>query len=281
MWQILNKFHGMEAVRDISWLSLFLGLCLLVIPIGLMWYYRTGIAMQGLTAALRMTLQLFLVGLYLEFLFELNSAWVNILWMLLMFVVASFAVINRNGFRFRTFFIPVFTGMAMGVVPVAAFFLMAALKLDEFFDPRYFIPITGMVTGNCMERNILALNAYYNQLVSSGFDYRFALSAGASRGEALRPYMSSALRQAFNPLIAQMAVMGLISLPGTMTGQILGGSNPSDAIRYQIMIVIAIFVATVIAVTATVMLANLRAFDSYDNLKGNIRAKKSLFSAKH
>jgi putative ABC transport system permease protein len=122
-----------------------------------------------------------------------------------------------------------------------------------------------------MERNIIAMNSYYNNLIQNQSQYNYSLAAGASRKEALRPFMNKALKDAFNPLIAQMAVIGLISLPGTMTGQILGGSDPSVAIKYQILIMLCIFVATIITVVTTIYFANKFAFDGYDNIKLRLR----------
>ena len=112
-----------------------------------------------------------------------------------------------------------------------------------------------------------ALNFYYNALIQGQAQYNYALASGATRKEALLPYMKKALKSSFNPLIAQMAVIGLISLPGTMTGQILGGSDPSVAIKYQILIMLCIFTSTIITVTTTIFIANKFAFDGYDNIK--------------
>jgi len=82
--------------------------------------------------------------------------------------------------------------------------------------------------------------------------------------------MREALGTAFNPLIASISVTGLISLPGMMTGQILGGSSPNVAIKYQIMLMLTIFVSTIISVVITIIIANRFIFDKYGNMKPGI-----------
>ena len=126
-----------------------------------------------------------------------------------------------------------------------------------------------MLLGNCIQSNIIGLTAYYSRLREDQLLYYYALANGATRDEALFPFMRDALRKAANPAIASMAVIGLVSLPGMMTGQILGGSNPRVAIKYQIMIMIAIFTASLLTVISAIFIANKFAFDDFDNFKSD------------
>lgn len=254
----------METI-DISWGNLFLGYLLLVIPIGAMWYYRTGLVKDTLIAAFRMTIQLFLMGLYLTVLFDLNNIGINLLWLLIMIGVSTGTTIKRSELSWRKFLIPVAAGTLISIVIVDAFFLGITLNLDNIFDARYFITITGMILGNSMKQNIIALNAFYSTLRDRKADYKYCIANGATRKEATLPFMQDALKKAFNPQIATMAVMGLIALPGTLTGQIIGGSSPDIAIKYQILLMLAIFVAGMITVVVTINLANHFLFDDWDD----------------
>ena len=83
------------------------------------------------------------------------------------------------------------------------------------------------------------------------------------------------MKIAFNPTIATTAIMGLISLPGMMTGQILGGSDPGVAVKYQIMLMITIFSSSILNVVLTIFLSNRFAFDAYDNLRKDIFREES------
>lgn len=256
----------MDSIQ-ISWPNLFLGYILLVIPVAVLWYYRTGLVRDMLIAAGRMTIQLFLMGLYLTLLFDLNNAWVNLAWLVVMILVAAGTTIRRSELSLKRFAFPVIIGTVVALMIVDSFFLGITLQMDNIFDARYFITITGMILGNSMKQNIIALNAFYHSLNKQKSDYRYALANGATRNEALQPFMRQALKKAFNPQIATMAVLGLIAMPGTMTGQILGGSSPETAIKYQIMLMLSIFIACMITVVITIHIANYYLFDEYDDFK--------------
>ena len=143
---------------DISWINLLLGYLLLVVPILFMWYYRTGLIKDMLISSFRMGLQLFLVGMYLQYLFIFNNLWINLAWVILMIFIATIAVTKRSGLKFRMFSLPIIAGLFIAICFIDTIFLGLIIRLDNFFDARYFIPITGMIIGNCMERNIIAVS---------------------------------------------------------------------------------------------------------------------------
>lgn len=254
----------MDTTFDISWFNLALGYLLLAIPLAIFRHYKTGLVWDTLWAALRMTIQLLMVGVYLEYLFRWNNAWVNMGWAMAMIIVAAFTNIRRSKLNLRLFLLPLSVALLAGLFLVDLWFLGVVIRLDYFFESRYFIPITGMLLGNCLKTNVIGLNAYFRGLRKQQITYRYFLANGASRNEALAPFIRTALQEAFNPSIATMAVMGLIALPGTMTGQILGGSSPVVAIKYQIMLMITVFVSSMVSVMLTILLANRFAFDRFD-----------------
>ncbi len=260
----------MKEVIDISYLSLFLGYVLLFIPIIILWYYKTGLVKDTLIAVARMTVQLLLVGVYLEYIFEINSYLINLAWVIVMTIIASFTIIKRSGLSYKIFFLPVLLSGVISIAVTDAYFLGFIINLESVFDARYFIPITGMLLGNTIRTVIIALEAYYGKLKKEQNSYRWYLANGASRKEALLPFMQSAMRKAFNPVIATTAIMGLISLPGMMTGQILGGSSPSVAIKYQIMLLITIFSSGILTVFLTINISNFFTFDKFENLKKKV-----------
>jgi len=254
-------------VQDISWVDLGLGYLLLVIPLLAFRYYQTGLVRSTLIAIARMTVQLLMVGAYLGVIFKWNNAWVNILWVVAMVVIAAFTIVKRSELSRKLFLIPVLIAIAVSVLLVDLYFLGVVVRLDFLFDARYFIPITGMLIGNCLSNDIVALNTYYHSLTREQTLYRFALANGATRGEALGGFMRDALKKSLNPTIATTAVVGLISLPGMMTGQILGGSDPMVAIKYQIMIMITIMVSTLLTVILSILICNRFVFDGFGMMK--------------
>ena len=207
----------MHGAQDISWWDLAIGYLLIIIPVLIFKYYQTGMIKATLIAIVRMTVQLFLVGLYLQYIFDLNNAWINIAWVLVMIVIASFTVIKRSGLNRKLFQIPILLAMLASVFLIDLYFLGVVVKLDYLFEARYFIPITGMLIGNCLSNNIVALSTFYKNLDRDQTQYRYAIANGATRSEALRGFIAEALRKSLNPTIATTAVVGLISLPGMMT----------------------------------------------------------------
>ncbi|NOZ36385.1 MAG: ABC transporter permease [Chlorobi bacterium] len=263
----------MEKVADINYFALFSGYALMLIPVFVLWYYKTGLVKDTLIATARMTVQLLLVGLYLEYIFKLNNVLINISWVILMSIIASYTIIRRSGLRLRLFFIPVLFSGIISIAVTDAFFLGFVIKLDNVFNARYFIPVTGMLLGNTIKNVVIAVDAFYRRIDEEETYYRWHLANGATKKEALLPFMRDALKVAFNPMIATTAIMGLISLPGMMTGQILGGSNPNVAVKYQIMLLITIFSSAVLNVVLTILFSNRFAFDAFDNLKKEIFRK--------
>ncbi len=255
----------MEQIKDIQIIRLVAGYFLLILPVLVFLYYRTGLVKDTLVAIARMTLQLLLVAVYLDVIFRINQAWINLLWVLIMLMVAAYTTVRRSNLPHKYFLLPVFVSTLISVVVIDAFFLGFLIRLDYFFEARYFIPITGILMGNTLRINIIGLSSFYDQLKKELNLYRFFIANGATRSEGLRHFMRHALRMAFNPLIATISIIGLISLPGVMTGQILGGSDPVIAIKYQVMFMISILVSSLITVVLTIWFANRYVFDRNDN----------------
>ncbi len=256
--------------QDISWLNLILGYLLLIIPVMIFRYYQTGMIKPMLISMLRMSLQLFLVGLYLKYLFRLNNPWINIAWVLIMILVTAYTIVSRTRLPRRLLFIPVFLALILSISLVDLFLLGVVLKLDFIFEARYLIPLTGMLIGNSLNNTVIGVDHFYNCIRQQQNTYRFALANGASQSEAVHIFIRDSIRKAMNPTIASTAVMGIVSLPGMMTGQILGGSDPSVAIKYQILIMIMIFVSSLVTLWLSILFCNRKAFDKFGNPDGRI-----------
>ena len=150
---------------------------------------------------------------------------------------------------------------------VGLYFLMFVLGLSNPFDARYFVPVIGLLVGNMLGVSVMALNTYYDGLQGDRRLYYYLLGNGASHVEAVMPFVRRAVEKSFAPCVANMAVMGIVAMPGTMIGQILGGSVPGVAIKYQMMIVVIAFVASALSLVVTLYLADRRSFDIYGRLK--------------
>lgn len=223
---------------------------------------------------LRMTLQLGLVGVYLKTLFTLNNPWLNGLWILVMLVVADLTILRRAGLRRRRFFLATFIAVAASVLFSAAYLLLLVIRPPLLYDARYLVPLTGMILGNCLQGSVIALERFYTALRKNENEYLTYLLLGATRREAVRPYFREAVKAAVNPALAGMATMGLVSLPGMMTGQILGGGEPWTAVKYQIAILLCIFASTALASILNLKLSLDIAFDEFDVLREDVAGKR-------
>ncbi len=258
----------MSATVSISLSQLLIGLLLLLIPCAIFIYYGTGQLRSTLIAALRMVIQLFMVGFYLRYLFEWNLPWVNILWIIVMVAICSMDMLRHTKLRARSCYLPLYSSVMLVLLFCTLFFLKAVLGLDSFFESRYLIPTCGMILGNQLTTSILGLNTFYDQLHDQKTYYYSMIAQGATRSEAIRPFVRHALQRSFRPMIAMMAIMGLISLPGTLVGQILGGSPPDTAARYQIMIMVLLISSTPLTLVLNIQW-NLRSMiDEWGRLRG-------------
>lgn len=256
----------METVH-ISVLNLALGLLLMMIPTFAFYYYRTGIVKDMFISLLRMVIQLFLVGFYLDYLFVWNNKWINSGWLLLMTGICTLDMIKRVKLSRRTLFAPIYLAVFISLLFTAIYFLKGVLRLDDLFDSRYFIPICGILLGNILATCVFGINAFYSGLQRDQQMYYYLLGNGATMNEALTPFIRVALVKTFNPAIASMAVMGLIALPGTMIGQIVGGSSPDLAIRYQIMILVINFASSMLALLMCLHFTVKYMFDDFGRLR--------------
>ncbi len=255
---------------DIGNVQLLLGYILLIIPVVIFLYYRIRVLKEFVVSILRMTVQLLLVGFYLQFVFDLNLWWVNIFWLLVMLAAADLSLLSASGVDLRRFLFPVFFSLFAGTAVPLFYFLGIILKIPYVLDAQYFIPIAGMIMGNSMRANIVGMRSFYTSLRTEEPAYLYALSQGASLKEAVMPFLRNAFQAAVSPTMATMATVGIVSLPGMMTGIILGGTNPMVAIKYQIGIMIAIFTGTVISVFLGIRLTMKRSFDGFGILDKRI-----------
>ncbi len=243
---------------------------LLLIPLGLSLAVRLGIFRQLLVSAGRMTGQLFLMSIVLLYLFRWDNPWLNVSWVILMIFFACFSAMVNSQLSFGRFFFPVFMAYFIGAGMILLFFNGIIVNYDNMFTARLMVVVGGMLLGNSLNSTIIGISHFYESIKKDNKRYLYLLSLGASQNEALLPFFRDSMLAALKPFMANMATMGLVSLPGMMTGQILGGADPQTAIRYQIVIVLAIFTAVTVSVALSVYFTSRRAFNEYGILKQDL-----------
>jgi len=255
---------GAESINYLNLLYLFL----LVIPV---FAINRVIGIKNekrvITSILRMVVQLTLVVIYLRYIVDLNNIFLNLAYIIVMIFVASMSIINSTPLALGKVIIPILFSLLVPNILMLVFFNGIVIRIDQLFDAKYMITIGGMLLGNGLSGNIVGLTTFYSGLKKDIEIYNYDLALGATRFEAMLPYYKEAVLVSINPTIASMATIGLVSLPGMMTGQILGGTVPLEAIRYQIAIMIAIFVTKYLNIFLAIGLTSMSMFDSKDQLK--------------
>jgi putative ABC transport system permease protein len=228
-----------------------------------------GLARQLLLAALRTAIQLTLIGLVLKALFANSSLlWVTLL-SGVMLLVAGREVVMRQQRRFAGGW-----GYAIGMVSmfvssftVALFALIVVVGNQPWYQPQYAIPLLGMLLGNTMNGIALALD----RLTQTAWEQRATIEARLMLGHSAMQAVSEIRQQVFRsgliPIINAMAAAGIVSLPGMMTGQILAGAPPVEAVKYQIMIMFLIAAGAGFGTRAAVGLSVRRLFDERERLR--------------
>jgi putative ABC transport system permease protein len=220
-------------------------------------------------AAIRMVVQLTLVGLVLTTLFSVVSPlWTGIAALAMVLFAGHEAALRQERRLSGWWSYGLGTGcMMMSSVLVTVFALMIALQADPWYEPRYAIPLLGMILGNCMTGVGLGLNTLTTSLVSRRASVEAQLMLGATRQVAAAPIMREALRSALMPTINSMSATGVVSLPGMMTGQILGGVPPAEAVKYQILVMFLIAGGTGLGAVTAVLGGVYRLTDARHRLR--------------
>ena len=255
----------MEAAPDIALIRLFFGFGLLIAPVVLSLLLRLGILRQLFVSVGRMTAQLFLVSILLIYLFDWDNAWLNVTWVMIMIVFACLSAISNSRLSYQKFFLPVFFAYFIGAGSVLLFFNAVIVNPNNLFTAQLLVVVGGMLLGNSLNSIIIGISRYYESLYKDYKQYLFGLSLGATQWEALRPFIREAMLAALRPFLANMATMGVVFLPGMMTGQILGGASPETAIKYQVAL--AIFAAVAMSVSLSLYFTSRKGFDAYGVMK--------------
>ncbi|MGQ8336009.1 ABC transporter permease [Sunxiuqinia sp. A32] len=264
-----QPLSGMNAA-NISISGILLGLLLVVPTMVLVWQLRLGFNKKLGIAVLRMLVQLGFVAVYLKYIFLLNNPFVNVAYVLVMVLIAAFSAIRTSNLAIKKLWFPTFICMLLPTLLTLLYFNWAIVQLDNIFQAELLIPVAGLMLGNTLKSNIVSLKTFFNQARKENKTYQYLLATGATRQEASRPFVKEAVRTAMAPNLATMATVGLVSLPGVMTGQILGGSDPMLAVKYQIMVMIIIFFNSLLSNLLQLYTAVHKGFNKSDQLDKGI-----------
>jgi putative ABC transport system permease protein len=233
------------------------------------WRLHLGVERRVLFAALRSAVQLSLIGLVLKFLFEQTSLPLIGLMALIMLSVAGWEVMARQKRRYAGAW-----GYGIGTLSmflssfsVLILALTVIIGVEPWYQPQYLIPLLGMLLGNTMSGVAIALDNLTRQAWEARGRIEARLLTGETWDAAIADIRRDSLRAGLIPIVNAMASAGLVSLPGMMTGQILAGSPPMEAAKYQLMIMFLISAGTGLGSVAAVWIGSRRLFDERERLR--------------
>lgn len=194
-----------------------------------------------LISTIRMTLQLILTGYILVYVFSNASPLYTIIILAIMEIFAIYTIIKEMKIKIsKPLKKAIAVSMLFGTSSTIVYFLFVVINISPWYDPRYFIPIAGMLIGNSMTGISLGLTTLVEEMYSQRNLVESALMLGATPKMASKQIVNNAFDSAILPTINSMLGVGIVFLPGMMTGQILSGISPLIAIQYQIAIMLGI-----------------------------------------
>lgn len=249
-----------EGAVVIGWPQLLLAASFMLITGALSVAIGLGLVKDLAIASVRTYVQLLALGLVLRWVFSVRLWWVVVVLLGVMTVVATRIVVKRAPDAPRGLFGSALFSMAITAITVTFAVTALIVRVPVWYEPRYVIPIAGMVLGNSMTGIALALERLFSDLDARSGEILALTALGADRWEAARASVRLALRAGLIPTINSMAAAGIVFIPGMMTGQVLAGADPLEATKYQIVVMLMVSAATAIGSILAVMLSYRRAF---------------------
>ncbi|MBU4690192.1 iron export ABC transporter permease subunit FetB [Mycoplasma sp. ES3157-GEN-MYC] len=242
----------MNNVHNISYTRLLFAYLYLVAVITIVLIIKLKRTKDILIAALRMSVQLFIMGYALGYIIDNPNPFITIAVLLVMEFFAIFTIFRRfKGKMSKKLKLIIAIAMMTGSLTAIFYFVLVVVGIPVWFDPQYVIPLAGMLVGNSMTGISLGIKVLVEQMNERREEIEEKLILGATPKTAIKEILLKAFDSAIMPTINSMLGMGIIFLPGMMTGQILSGTNPSNAIMYQIAIMLGILASVSICVMIT------------------------------
>lgn len=225
-------------------------------------------------AALRTVVQLLLVGYVLGWVFRVDQPVVLMLVLLLMTLAAGRAAIARSSREFAGAGLGAFATLV--VTGLATTFTVTSLVIGvrPWWHAQYVVPLLGMVLGNSLTGISLAMDTLLTDLDEHRDRIEMELSLGASRWEAARAPLTESVRRGMIPILNSMSVVGIVSLPGMMTGQILEGASPMAAVKYQIVVMFMLAASTSLGAMGVSLYSYARLFNARHQLRAERISRK-------
>ncbi len=260
---------------ELSYLQVGLAALLILINGAFSMLLKLGLERRLLLAAVCTVVQLLLIGLVLEWVFRVDRWYVVLALMLVMTLIAGVAATQRTQLRYPGIWVRSIASVWASSWLMAALALGVIVRVRPWYTPQYAIPLLGMILGNTLNGASLGLDRLGSELRGRRDQVEALLALGATRWEAARRPIQQAVRTGLIPTINAMMVVGIVSLPGMMTGQILAGADPVEAVKYQIVIMFLIASAAALGTVSVVLLSYRRLFNENHQFESALIAQRN------
>ncbi|RKP54823.1 ABC transporter permease [Pararobbsia silviterrae] len=247
---------------DLSYADVAIAAALIVFDGALSVWLKLGLVRTLAVASVRTVVQLLAIGFVLSWVFGHPQWPIAVAVMITMTVIAGWSASGRGARTYRGLRIDALAAIGLSGWAVATIGLVVVIGVRPWYTPQYAIPILGMILGNSLSAVSLGLERMTEELTARRAQVETLLALGATRREAALASARIAVRAGMMPTLNQMTVVGLVSLPGMMTGQVLAGQHPEQAVRYQIVIMFLLAAASAGATVLAVVFASARLFTS-------------------
>lgn len=257
----------MSHVQAISPTGLVMALVLMVISIALMAWEKVPIKKELLIATIRTMGQLLLVGIVLDTIFKTSHwAWILVYLLIMLFVAAKTIYDRARKQKSRSSFWDISLAVLIGAGFTIFWVNEMVISVKPWYQPQYLIPLAGMILGNSMNSAALGIDRFQSELVNRKSQIETLLALGATPRLAANESLKSAITAGMIPNINAMMIVGIVSLPGMMTGQILAGQSPFPAVLYQIVVMFMITCASAITTVLLLHLTLRKSFNQAEQL---------------
>jgi putative ABC transport system permease protein len=230
----------MQQVIPLDFTDLAASVALMAITIGLSAWERLGLEYSLLVASGRTILQLVVLGYALDFIYKLNNSGAVLAILAIILTISAIVAKNRITTKMPLVLPLVWGSMFVSTLIAVVYINTLIIQPERWYEPRYVIPLAGMVLGSAMNAGALAGERLVKTIDSSQIEIETHLSLGATPGQAVSQYRRDAIRAALIPTINQMTLVAMVTIPSFFNGQLLGGIRPSEAASYQIVVLFAI-----------------------------------------
>jgi putative ABC transport system permease protein len=256
----------MKGIITISAGQLLLAFVFILVAQVSSFFWHLGLNRDIALGALRTTAQLFLMGYVLTFILGTENIWLTLLVFAVMVSSAVFIVKGRVKEKQVPYIVPTFLTMFLAYFLTTVFVSGMIVGTTPWWEPRYFIPTGGMVIGNSMSAVSIALERLFRDMRQQREVVEMKLSLGANYREASDDLFRNAVKAGMIPSINAMMGVGLVFIPGMMSGQILAGTDPLIAIRYQIVVMFMLVGSTAVTSLVVMLIVRKRCFGSGEDL---------------